>query len=162
MYPATPTDQIDQALHPIEEPAEDGVVLTRFSLLAGSASLRDRTLDGDDTDLMVKWSMAESPSIAIVIEGRPHLAPPLLKELYDITRRSSVELSTAILAGDDVYAASLFGNDHVEVAPRLERTAAFCARNDLAFRIEETYDGETEQIDLATLRSILEATDGQF
>lgn len=103
--------------------------------------------------------MADSSSIAIIIEGRPHLAPPLLRELYGITRRSSVELSAAIVAGDDVYAAGLFGKDHVEVAPRLEKTAAFCARNGLAFRIEETYDGETAQIDLATMRSILEAAE---
>lgn len=104
--------------------------------------------------------MAESPSIAIIIEGRPHLAPPLLKELYRITGRSSVELSAAILAGHDVYAARLFGNDHFKVAPRLEKAAEFCARNDLAFRIEETYDGETALIDLATMRSILEAVEG--
>ncbi|MGV2983646.1 hypothetical protein ACNPNP_08030 [Microbacterium sp. AGC85] len=101
--------------------------------------------------------MAESPSIAIFIEGRPPLAPPLLKELYGITRRSSVELAAAIDAGRDVYAAGLFGNDHVDVVPRLEKTAEFCVRNDLAFRIEETYGGEISQIDLSTLRSILEA-----
>lgn len=108
---------------------------------------------------MVKWNMAESPSIAIIIEDRPRLAPPLLKELYGITGRSSVELSSAILAGGDVYAAELFGNDHVQVAPRLEKTAAFCERHGLVFRIEETYDGETSQIDLATMRSILDAAD---
>lgn len=103
--------------------------------------------------------MAESPSIAIIIEGSPHLPPPLLKELYGITGRSSVELSTAVLAGQDVYAAELFGNDHVEVAPRLERTVGFCERNRLMFRVEETFDGETAQIDLATMRSILEAAE---
>lgn len=101
--------------------------------------------------------MAESPSIVIFIEGRPPLSPALLKELYGITRRSSAELASAIDAGRDVYAAGLFGNDHVEVAPRLEKTAEFCVRNDLEFRIEETYGGEISQIDLSTLRSILEA-----
>jgi hypothetical protein len=101
--------------------------------------------------------MADSPSIAIIIEGRPRLAPLLLRELYGITGRSSGELSSAILAGDAVYSADLFGNDHVDVAPRLEKTVSFCERNDLGFRIEETYDGETARIDLATMRSILEA-----
>lgn len=103
--------------------------------------------------------MAESPSIAIIIEGSPHLPPPLLKELYGITGRSSVELSSAINTGKDVYAAELFGNDHVEVAPRLEKTAGFCERNGLKFRVEETYEGEISQIDVGTMRSILEAVD---
>lgn len=108
---------------------------------------------------MVKWSMVDSPSIAIIIEGRPDLAPPLLKELYGITRRSSVELSSAIRAGGDVYSAELFGSDHVEVAPRLEKTVEFCERNGLRFHVEETYDGETAQIAVATMRSILEAAE---
>ena len=105
--------------------------------------------------------MAESASISIVIEGRPRLAPPLLKELYGITRRSPAELQSAILAGVEVYAAELFGSDHVEVAPRLEKTVEFCQRNDLAFRIEETYDAETAPIELTTMRGILDAVDGQ-
>ena len=110
---------------------------------------------------MMKWSMAESPSISIFIVGSPQLPPPLLKELYGITGRSSVELSAAVLAGRDVYAAELFGTDHVNVAPRLEKTVGFCERNGLMYRVEETYEGETAQIDLATMRSILETADGQ-
>ena len=104
--------------------------------------------------------MAESPSLAIRIDGAPHLPAPLLRELYGITGRSSVELRTAILAGEVVYSAELFGNDHVEVAPRLEKTVAFCERHGLAFRIEETYEGETEQIGVDLMRSILESDDG--
>lgn len=106
--------------------------------------------------------MAESPSIAIILESSPHLPPPLLKELYRITGRSSTELSSAILAGANVYAAELFGNDHVEVAPRLEKTVGFCERNGLNFHVEETYEGVTSRIDLATMRSILESSDGQY
>lgn len=104
--------------------------------------------------------MTDSPSIAIIIEGGPHLLPPLLRELYGITGRSSVDLSSAVRAGTDVYAAELFGNDHVEVAPRLEKTVAFCERNGLMFRVEETYEGETSGIDVATMRSILETAGG--
>lgn len=103
--------------------------------------------------------MADSPSLAIIIEGSPHLSPQQLKELYRITGRSSGELSAAIHAGGDVYAAELFGNDHVEVAPRLEKTAGFCERNGLVFRVEETYEGDTGQIDLATMRNILETAE---
>lgn len=104
--------------------------------------------------------MADSPSLAIIIEGSPHLPPPLLKELYAITGRSSVDLTSAIRDGADVYAAALFGNDHVQVAPRLEKTAAFCEQNGLSFRVEETYEGETSRIDVATMRGILESSDG--
>lgn len=104
--------------------------------------------------------MADSPSLAIFIDGAPHLAPTLLKELYAITGRSSVALRAAILAGEVVYSAELFGNDHVEVAPRLEKTAAFCERHGLTFRVEETYEGETEQIDVEVMRNILEAAEG--
>ncbi|WP_307363727.1 hypothetical protein [Microbacterium murale] len=106
--------------------------------------------------------MADSPSIAIIIEGSPHLPPPLLKELYGITGRSSVELSSAIIAGRNVYAAALFGNDHVEVAPRLEKTAVFCERNHLRFRVEETYENEISRIDVATMRGILESAGEPF
>lgn len=105
--------------------------------------------------------MSESPSIAIIITGSAHLPPAMLKELYGITGRSSVELHSAIVAGANVYAAELFGNDHVEVAPRLEKTVDFCERNALAFRVEETYAGETAQIDVVTMRSILEAAGGE-
>lgn len=83
-----------------------------------------------------------------------------MKELYRITGRASVELHTAILGGAEVYAAELFGNDHVEVAPRLEKTVAFCERHGLDFRIEETYDGETEEISVEVMRAILESATG--
>lgn len=106
--------------------------------------------------------MADSPSIAIIIEGTGHLPPPLLKELYGITGRSTVELTSAIRAGADVYAAALFANDHVRVAPRLEKTVAFCERNGLSFRVEETYEGDTSRIDAATMRRILESADGVY
>lgn len=104
--------------------------------------------------------MADSPSLTIYIDGAPHLSPLLLKELYRITGRSSVELRAAILAGEVVYSAELFGNDHVEVAPRLEKTVAFCEQNGLAFRVEETYEGETEQIGVDVMRNILEGAEG--
>ena len=133
------------------------MVRTHLSLRAGVAAPIGAALHVKDG--VVKWNMAESPSIAIIIEGHPRLAPPLLRELYGITRRSSVELSSAILDGVDVYSAELFGNDHFEVAPRLEKTVEFCERNSLGFRVEETYDGETAEIDLATMRSILEAAE---
>lgn len=84
------------------------------------------------------------------------MTPPQLRELYHITGRSSVELSSAILTDRNVYAAELFGNDHVAVAPRLEKTVGFCLRHGLRFRIEETYEGETAKIDLMTMRDILE------
>lgn len=123
------------------------------------ASVYARGAASNWTRRVVKWIMAESPSIAIFIEGSPQLPPPLLKELYGITGRSTVELSSAMIAGRNVYAAELFGNDHVEVAPRLEKTAAFCERNGLSFRVEEVYEGETSRIDAAAMRDILEASD---
>ena len=101
--------------------------------------------------------MPGTSSLAIIIDGAPHLSPELLKELYRITGRPSVDLRAAILVGEEVYSAELFGTDHVGVVPRLEKTIAFCERHSLSFRIEETYDGETEEITLATMREILES-----
>jgi len=102
--------------------------------------------------------MTDSPSLAIVLDSRPDLPAILLKELYGVTGRSSDELHRAIAAGAPVYSAELFGNDHIEVVPRLEKTVAFCERLKLPFHVEETYDGETEVIGLDVMRNILDSS----
>lgn len=104
--------------------------------------------------------MTGSPSLAIFLDGTPPLTADQLTELYRITGRARVELRNAISAGAPLYSAELFGNDHIDVAPRLEKTVDFCLRHDLAFRIEETYDGETETIPLEVMRSVLDAAQG--
>lgn len=68
-----------------------------------------------------------------------------------------MELTAAVTAGGDVYAAELFGNDHFDVAPRLEKVVRLCDREHLRYRIEETYEGEPTRIDASTMRNILEA-----
>lgn len=109
---------------------------------------------------MVEWTMAESPSLSITLDGRPDLLAVRLKELYGITGRSSDALRRAIAAGEPIYSAALFGNDHIDVAPRLEKTIAFCERHGLGFRIEETYDGATEEIGVDVMRDILKSAEG--
>lgn len=104
--------------------------------------------------------MPDSPALAIVIDGAPDLPAVLLKELYGITRRPGVELRRAIFAGEPVYSAELFGNDHIDVVPRLEKTVAFCERLRLPFRVLETYDGDTEVIGVDVMRNILDAAQG--
>ena len=104
--------------------------------------------------------MPESPSLSITLDGAPDLLAIQLKELYGITGRSSDALRRSIAAGAPIYSAELFGNDHIAVVPRLEKTVAFCERQGLRFRVEETYDGVTEEIGVEGMRNILESAEG--
>ena len=61
----------------------------------------------------------------------------MLKSLYRITGRSVVELRRAIRAGEPVYTAALFGNDHIQVVPRLEKTAEFLDGLSVAYTVDE-------------------------
>src|SRR5690606_26740807 len=81
------------------------------SNISGCA-IRPMMPDGSD---MVEWTMAESPSLSITLDGRPDLLAVRLKELYGITGRSSDALRRAIAAGEPIYSAALFGNDHIDV-----------------------------------------------
>lgn len=94
----------------------------------------------------------------MTLSGSPDLPAEALKALYRVTGRSTVELREAIRAGEPVYAAGLFGADHIDVAPRLERTVALLEQWGLAFTVHETADGEREEIPLATMREILGAS----
>lgn len=104
--------------------------------------------------------MTDATVLSVTLDGAAVLSPDQLKELYRLTGRSTVELREAVTEGAPLYAAELFGPDHVDVAPRLEKTVDLCRRHGLAFRLEETYEGETETITLDVMRDILEAAPG--
>jgi hypothetical protein len=95
-------------------------------------------------------------AISVTLDGTPDLPSAPLQALYRITGRSTVELRGAIRGGKPVYTASLFGAEHITVAPRLEKTIAYLTDVGLPFVLTETVDGEDAPIDLATLSEILE------
>lgn len=96
-------------------------------------------------------------SLSVTLSGTPDLPVDALKALYRVTGRSTVELREAIRAGEPVYAAAVFGHDHIDVAPRLERTVALLEQWGLAFTVHETANGERDEIPLETMREILDA-----
>jgi len=104
------------------------------------------------------WStgLMSDLSISLTLDGAPDLPSAPLQALYRITGRSTPELRRAVLAGDPLFTAELFGREHITAAPRLEKTIAFLTEHGLAFSLTETADGVTSPIDLATLREILE------
>ena len=95
-------------------------------------------------------------AISLTLDGTPDLPSAVLQSLYRITGRSTVELRRAILAGDALYAASLFGPEHIDVVPRLEKTIAFLTDTGLGFTLSESFESTDAPISLATLREILE------
>ncbi len=99
-------------------------------------------------------------SLSVTLSGVSDLPADALKALYRVTGRSTVELREAIRAGEPVYAASLFGRDHIQVAPRLERTVSLLEQWGLAFSIHENADGERDEIPVETMREILGADAG--
>jgi hypothetical protein len=98
-------------------------------------------------------------ALSLTIEGTPDLPSEPLQALYRLTGRSTVELRRSILAGEPVYTAALFGNDHIEVVPRLEKTAEYLQGLGLLFTVHEWADGEREEISLETMREIVAAGD---
>ncbi|MDR5699217.1 hypothetical protein [Agromyces aerolatus] len=103
---------------------------------------------------------APENAISLTIAGTPDLPGEVLKSLYRITRRSTVELRHAIRDGEPVYVAALFGNDHLDVVPRLEKTADYLTGLGLGFTIHEWLDGAREEISVETMRAIIESADG--
>lgn len=101
-------------------------------------------------------------ALSIVLDGTPDLPSAILQALYRITGRSTVELRRDILAGEAVYTAPLFGTDHIDVVPRLEKTIAYLTDVGAPFRIVEWVDGVSDEISADTMRDILEGTDGEF
>lgn len=96
-------------------------------------------------------------ALSITIAGAPDFGSEVLKALYRITGRSSDELRRAILSGEPVYAASLFGDDHLRVVPRLEQTVAYLTACGIPFVVHEWAEGEREEIRLDVMHEILES-----
>jgi len=96
-------------------------------------------------------------ALSVTIDGTPDLPGEVLKSLYRITRRSTTELRRSIVAGDPVYTADLFGSDHVEVAPRLEKAVDYLQGLGIPVILHETTDGQRDEIALETMREILGA-----
>lgn len=101
-------------------------------------------------------------AISLTIDGTPDFGREVLVPLYRLTGRSTVELRRAILAGEPVYVAALFGNDHLDVVPRLEKTADYLDGLGVAYTIHEWVDDEREVISVEVMREILEAADGEY
>lgn len=105
---------------------------------------------------------APENALSITIVDPSGVTPDTLKQLYRITGRSSVELRDAILAGTPVYSAALFGNDHIQVVPRLERTAALLDELRVRYTVHEWADGEVEEISVELMRQIIESAEGRY
>lgn len=103
-------------------------------------------------------------SISITLDGAPDLPSERLQALYRITGRSTVELRESILARRPAYTARLFGREHLDVVPRLEKTIAYLTDAGIPFTLTESGEDAASPdaaapIDLATLRDILSAPD---
>jgi len=98
-------------------------------------------------------------AISLTLDGTPDLPSTILQALYRITGRSTVELRRSIQNGEPLFTAALFGNDHIDVVPRLEKTIGYLTEIGLPFVLDEHIDGARDRIDLATLHAILEGTD---
>ena len=101
-------------------------------------------------------------ALSLTIDGTPDFGSEVLKSLYRITGRSTVELRRAIRAGEPVYAAGLFGNDHIQVVPRLEKTADYLDSLGITYMVHEWADGAREQISIDVMRQIIQSADGEF
>ena len=100
-------------------------------------------------------------ALSLTIAGSPDFGSEVLKSLYRITGRSTAELRRAIRDGEPVYTAALFGNDHIRVVPRLEKTAEYLEELGVRFTVHEWIDGERREISIELMRRIVESTDGE-
>lgn len=105
--------------------------------------------------------IAPENALSLTLVGTPDLSGEVLKSLYRLTQRSTVELRRAIRAGEPVYTAALFGNEHIDVVPRLEKTVDYLDGLGVAFTIHEWTDGRRDEISVEVMREILEAADGE-
>jgi hypothetical protein len=103
---------------------------------------------------------ATQNALSLTITGTPDFPSEVLKSLYRLTGRSTVELRRAIRAGEPVYSAALFGTDHLDVVPRLEKTVDYLVGLKVPFTIHEWIDGTRDPISIETMREIIEAADG--
>lgn len=104
---------------------------------------------------------APENALSLTVAGTPDFPSEVLKALYRITGRSTIELRGSIRAAEPVYTAALFGNDHIDVVPRLEKTASYLDEIGVAFVVHEWADGAREEISRAVMREIIEAADGE-
>lgn len=100
---------------------------------------------------------APENALSLTIAGTPDLPGEVLKSLYRLTGRSTVELRRAIQTGEPVYRAALFGSDHLDVVPRLEKTVDYLVGLGVPFTIHEWLDGEPDEISIETMREIIES-----
>src|SRR6478735_8704157 len=100
---------------------------------------------------------APANALSLTIAGTPDFGSEVLKPLHRITGRSTGELRRAIRAGEPVYTAGLFDNDHIQVVPRLEKTADYLAGLDVSFTVHEWADGERNEISVEVMRQIIES-----
>lgn len=103
---------------------------------------------------------APENALSLTIAGTPDFVGEVLKSLHRVTGRSTSELRRAIRAGEPVYTAALFGNDHIDVVPRLEKTADYLDGFGIPFIVHEWTDGERDEISPETMREIIESGDG--
>lgn len=100
---------------------------------------------------------APQNALSLTITGTPDFPGEVLKALYRLTGRSTVELRRAIQAGEPVYRAALFGTEHLDVVPRLEKTVDYLVGLGVPFTIDEWIDGERDEISVETMREIIES-----
>lgn len=105
---------------------------------------------------------APENALSLTIDGSPHFGSEVLASLFRLTQRSTPELRRAIAAGEPVYVAALFGNDHIEVVPRLEKTADYLTGLGVPFTVHEWIGDDREEITVEVMREILAAAEGQY
>lgn len=105
---------------------------------------------------------APENALSLTIAGTPDVGSEVLRSLYRITGRSTSELRRAIRSGEPVYTAALFGNDHIEVVPRLEKTADYLDGLGVPFIVHEWSDGQRDEISAEVMRNIIESEDGTY
>ena len=96
-------------------------------------------------------------ALSLTIRGTPDFSSEVLKPLYRITGRSTAELRRAIRDREPVYSAALFGNDHIEVVPRLEKAADYLDGLDVPYSVHEWINGERSEISIEVMRQIIES-----
>jgi hypothetical protein len=101
-------------------------------------------------------------ALSITVPGAPFLPKEVLMALYRITGRSTVELRHAVADGEPVFRAALFGNDHLDVVPRLEKAVAYLDSLGVPLVVHEWIDGEREEISREVMRGIIEGSDGAY
>lgn len=99
-------------------------------------------------------------ALSVTVAGTPDFGAETLQALYRITGRSTGELRRAVQAGDPVYAAGLFGEDHIKVVPILEQTIAFFDAQGIEYVLHEWVDGDRDEITRELMREILEPDTG--